>query len=236
MMAGPAFLSAALVLAACGSPPVVPEPEPQPTEQAGAILGQITPIGQDTQIRAEIEGIRTGVDSQGKFGLTLPDVATMTSTYQNDLLPVYQAPTPPNESGDSVFGLCTSVTQDAPDDLKVYPINELRTDTGRTLVQNRAPNSQEGLKLRTWWFSTQDVTFSFKGDCIGLGQVDTTLALKRGWNAVDTDYFGNRTTYVVAPLPQMILPWTDSSAALQSLSLGKNALAPWKNLPQYQGR
>lgn len=236
--AGSAFLGGVLLIAACGSTSPLPQPEPQPepSEQVGAILGRVTPPEGARRVQTAIEGIGTSVDTEGKFGLALPNAATMTSTYREELFPVYRPPTPPNEFGDSVFGLCQDVTEDAPDDLLVFPINELRTDTGRTLVQDRGQLSDSSDKITTWWFSSQDVTFSFKGNCIPLGQIDTTLTFKRGWNAVATEYFGDRTTYTVVEQPQTVQPWTDYGAAIGNLSLHPNILAPWKSLPQYRNR
>lgn len=231
MKAGAALLSGVLLLAACGG--TAPQPEPQPDEQTGAILGQITPLGQDTLVRTEITAIQTSVDSSGKFGLNLPNAATMTSTYAQDLFELYN---PQTEA--SVFGVCSDVNETAPDDLRVYPINELFTDTGRRLIQDRSQPSDNAnaFKYTAWWFSSQDVTFAFKGNCVGLGQIDTTLTFKRGWNAIATENYGDRTVYTVVEQPQTILPWTDSAASLQSLSLSPNILAPWKNSPQYRNR
>lgn len=224
-----AFVSSALLLASCGGGPA---PEPQPTEQAGQVLGTLRPFtpGSASSIKPEELNVSSGLDSAGKFGFTLPDAATMTTTYGGDLFPVYDAQ---QEVG--VFGVCSkdSVKTDAPADLRLYPLNKLVTNTGTQVFANLTPDSKETLpvKFKAWWFSNQDATFSFSGDCILWGKVNTTLSLKRGWNVLDITVTGQSATLTVGTQPdasQVWTPYTDSNLGNLSAADLSLLLEPWK--------
>lgn len=215
-------LTAALLLTACGG---TPDPQPQPTEQAGQISGQIVPWAVDKAhevlpVNAAIETPRADfkapVNAAGQFDLNLPGVSAMTSTYAGDLTTV--------KAG---FAGCTTLTTTAPDTLKIAQINELTTDTQRSLVAS----SNGGTTFKQWWFASENATFHITGrECLGtVGSFDTDLTLKRGWNVLDVNYnaASNTTSYAVVAAPQGRVDWLDQTQAAASLKVPAHFLRPW---------
>ncbi|MDO4245463.1 MAG: hypothetical protein Q4C89_05535 [Deinococcus sp.] len=235
-----AFVGGALLLAACGgggeapTPQPEPQPQPTPTEQAGTVLGTITPFapGKASVVKPEELATPSTVDSSGKFGFTLPNAETMTTTYGGDLFPVHDA-----EQGVGVFGLCSNVKTDAPGSLRLYPLNKLTTDTGLQLFANTNPQNTETLPLtfKVWWFANQDTTFTFSGECTLWNKVNTTLTLKRGWNVLDVALYSDHTTVAAGAQPGAAQAWTPFNAGgLGSLNLRPNLLEPWKVVPDFR--
>jgi hypothetical protein len=230
------------LLAGCGTTGKAPAPTPTPTEVGGLILGQITPFTPgDASSVYEGSGSAGGslvdasgtpltapVNDQGLFSLGLPKVATMTAAPDASLL--FTVP--------DVFGACENSQTSAPSGLRVYPITYLTTDTGKRIVSEIDP-SKANLNYRTWWFSNLATTVKYSGNCIGLGAINTTFALKRGWNliVIETNP-GVSTTYTASTQPTTPVPWQYASSSMGAAALKAypNLLTPWKNLPQYQNR
>lgn len=231
------------LLAACGTGTTkMPKPTPAPTEVAGLIPGQITPFtAGDASSVHEGDGTTAGslvdasgnlltalVSDQGVFNMALPKAATMTASPDASLL--FNFP--------DVFGVCNNPSSTPTPAPKVYPINFLTTDTAKRIVSEIDP-SKANLNYRTWWFSATTVTVHFKGTgCIGLGDIDTTFALKRGWNLIIQDTNpGVSTTYTASTQPTTAVPWQYASTTMGAAALKyPNLLTPWKNLPQYKNR
>ncbi|GHF46096.1 hypothetical protein HNQ07_002351 [Deinococcus metalli] len=242
-----------VLLAACGStapqpltPKPTPQPDPTPSEVSGLIMGKITPFtaGDASSVH---EGNGTPADQanggslvdasgnllvalvsdQGQFDLALPKVGTMTSAPDASLL--FTVP--------AVFGSCENSQTTAPSGLKVYPINFLTTDTGKNIVSEIDP-SKADLNYRAWWFSNIDATVEYSGNCLGLGKINTSFELKRGWNLLITETNpGVSTTYTVSTQPTSHVNWQYSVSSVGSASIKyPNLLSPWKNLPQYHNR
>lgn len=238
-----AVVGLGLVLSACGDggstlPEPIPEPMPKPDPmpvpngQIVVIKGQITPFmaGDASSVNKRELEIPTPVDSIGKFDLNLPGSSVMTGAKANLLFSVSNPDT-------SVFGLCQNITTDASDTLRVYPINFLRTNKDDQIIAQRTPSKASATRLTAWWFSNMDTTFAYKGDCIGLGKIDTTITLKKGWSVLDTEIDpGVKTTYAATTAPLSYFPWVKTTASVSSLSLSMNILEPWKNLPEYRNR
>lgn len=234
------------LLAACGGggTPPAPQPQPQPnptpapqpnptppptaTEVAGRIPGQITPFkaGAAGSVKPDELAVSAPVNATGVFDLGLPKVAAMTSTNASLLFSV-----------PDVFGACTNPQTSAPPTLKVYPINDLNTDKGQSLISEIDP-AKAALNYRAWWFATQDATVKFRGDCLGLGKIDTTFALKRGWNLLVTVTDpGVSTSYTAGSQPGSPVPWRPSNTlSAAGLDTAPNVLRPWRNLPEYRDR
>lgn len=234
-----AAVGLSLALSACGGGgTVTPDPDPKPDLQPvpnGQIMkiqGQITPFsaGDASSVDKRELGIPAPVGPAGKFDLNLPSTAVMTGANKNLLFSV-------KDSDASVFGLCNDITTDAPDDLRVYPINFLRTDRDDQIIRPLTANKASATRLKAWWFSNKDITFKYKGDCLGLGKIDTTITLKSGWSVLDTEIDpGVSTTYAATTAPLSYVPWVKTTAAVGAQSLAPNILEPWKNLPQYRNR
>lgn len=232
-----AVIGLSLMLSACGGGETVPEPDPKPPEpvpngQIALIKGQITPFtaGEASSVNKRELEIPAPVDAAGKFDLNLPNTAAMTSTKANLLFSV-------SDPDASVFGLCKNVVTDAPADLRVYPINFLRTDKDDMIIAQLAATKASATHFKSWWFANIDTTFKYKGDCLGLGQIDTTITLKKGWSVLDTEIDpGVKTTYAATTAPVSYSPWVKTTAAVGAQSLSMNILEPWKNLPQYRNR
>ncbi|MFK7601070.1 hypothetical protein ACI3L1_02530 [Deinococcus sp. SM5_A1] len=234
-----AAVGLSLVLSACGGgggstpePDPTPAPQPVPNGQITMIQGQITPFsaGVANSVDKRELAIPAPVDSVGKFDLALPSTSVMTGANSNLLFSV-------NNPDASVFGLCKDITTDAPDDLRVYPINFLRTDKDDQIISPLMSNKASATRLRAWWFSNKDITFKYKGDCLGLGKIDTTITLKSGWSILDTEIDpGVSTTYAATTAPLSYVPWVKTTAAVGAQSLAPNILEPWKNLPTYRNR
>ena len=229
---GLALTGATLLLASCGggSAPVVTPPSDggggeippitTPAEQTGRILGQITPFtaGQAGSVKPEELNESAPVSGQGLFDLALPGTTTMTTTYADLLF----------RSSD-VFGACENVTTTAPDSLRLYPIARLTTDTGQTLTANASGSTT----AKNWWFANQDASYTFQGNCLGLGSVSATFNFKLGWNVLDVTYGGASTTYAQVDAPTTAVEWRAGGLGSQRLN---NALEPWKNSAAYRAR
>ncbi|CAM3871578.1 hypothetical protein [Deinococcus frigens] len=230
-----AVIGLSLLLSACGggggAPEPDPIPDPQPTEQLGLIKGQIAPKI-TTKVRAEEPPISTTVDAEGKFDLPLPNAQAMATTYQDNLI-----------KATDLFGPCEMVVTDAPASLEVRPINKLRLDNEAIIISpvNQNPDIYS---YKSWVFSEQDASFTFKGNCFGLDDVTANVVLKRGWNVFDAQVNTKtkKTTYAPATTPKPLATdytsWIKSSGgtSTSAQSLGANILEPWKNLPQYRNR
>lgn len=215
-------LTASLLLTACGGG----ESPMPPAEQSGLIQGKLTPPTLGSSVKPEELRISAPTDaSTGAFSLGLPDAVTMTTTYKDLLLGV------PDIFGGTIGDICTNVSTNAPAELRLYPISKLMTNTGTSVIA--ADATRAAYNAKNWWFSDRDISFSFKGNCVGLGAVDATFDFGRGWNVLDVTYYGDHTTYVATPQPDANTPWTlNSGAAAQSLQ--PNVLEPWKNSRAYQ--
>ncbi|MFC5848725.1 hypothetical protein [Deinococcus petrolearius] len=224
---GTALTGAALLLAACGGS-VTPTgsggdevpPVTAPAEQPGRILGQITPFtaGQASRVMPEELTISAPVRGEGLFDLALPGATAMTTTYADLLF-----------AATDVFGACEKVTTTAPASLRLYPIATLKTDTGQTLTARAAGSTT----VKNWWFASQAASYTFQGECLGLGTVDVTFNFKLGWNVLDVTYGGTSTTYTQVAAPTTPVEWR--AGGLGSQRLG-NALEPWKNSAAYRAR
>lgn len=218
---GTALTGAALLLASCGgSVSTQSGPILLPGEQAGHIPGQITPFtaGQAARVKPEELNESAAVSATGGFDLALPTVTTTTATYADLLFN-------PTE----VFGACENVTTTAPDSLRLYPIATLKTDTGQTLTANASGSTT----AKNWWFANQDASYTFKGECLGLGTVNATFNFKLGWNVLDVTYGGSSTTYTQVEAPTGPVEWRTGGLGSQRLN---NALEPWKNSAAYRAR
>lgn len=221
---GLAFATATLLLSACGGPETPVDPPIQ--NSAGVIQGQISPwtTGWANSVKPVNAAIETpgadftaAVRSNGGFDLTLPGAGAMNSTYAGDLMTVKNA-----------FAGCSVLSTTAPDALKIAQINELVTDTNKSIVAS----SNGGINFKLWWYATQDATFTLSGsDCIGIGSTNSTLALKQGWNVVDqttaTAGGQNVTTYTVVAPPTERVTWSPGASALSMQGLSPNVLRPW---------
>ncbi|MDV6373392.1 hypothetical protein [Deinococcus arenicola] len=229
-----AVIGLSLVLSACGgggggiTPTPDPKPDPTPTEQAGLIMGKVTP-GQATSLQPDELPTTALVSAQGQFDLNLPNFAQMTGTYASTLF-----------NAKDVFGCSDDEIQTytAPAGLKITPVNFLKNETSQRFI---APVNQAATtyNFKAWWFSNMDATVVFKANCLVASKIDTTLNLKRGWNVLNTDFdFGKSTTYAVTSQPTTYIPWVKANAAasLSTQALAANVLEPWKNLPQYRNR
>ncbi|WP_412026787.1 hypothetical protein [Deinococcus yunweiensis] len=242
-----------VLLAACGTtvtvtpePNPTPNPTPTPSEVAGLIKGKLTPFkagdansvyegngkpASDPQGGSLVDAngnlLTALVSDQGVFDMALPNVATMTASPDASLL--FNVP--------DVFGLCESSQTTVPAGLKVYPINFLTTDTNKRIVSEIDP-SKSNLNYRTWWFSNMAATVKYTGNCTGLGAINTTFALKRGWNLIVQETNpGVSTTYKASTQPTTVVSWQYAASSLNATALQyPNLLTPWKNLPQYRNR
>ncbi|GGM21743.1 hypothetical protein [Deinococcus aerophilus] len=231
-----AFVGLGLLLSACGGglslPDPTPDPKPIPNGEIKVIQGQIVPFeaGSITSVdKRELE-IPAPVGSMGKFDLNLPTSETMTGKNANLLFSV-------SNSDSSVFGLCQNVQTDAPSSLKVYPINFLRTNKDDQIINQLNGSKSSAVRFRAYWYANMDTTFKYKGDCLALGKIDTTITLKKGWSVLDTEIDpGVMTTYAPISAPVSYSPWVKSTASIGAQALALNILEPWKNLPQYRNR
>ncbi|KQR41196.1 hypothetical protein [Deinococcus sp. Leaf326] len=222
---GAALTGAALLLASCGGTMAGPgtedtQPIILPGEQLGRIPGQITPftVGQAASVKPEELNESAPVSATGSFDLGLPTVTSMTAKYSDLLF-----------NATDVFGACSNVTTTAPDSLRLYPIATLKTDTGQPLTANASGSTT----AKNWWFASQDASYTFQGECIGLGTVNATFNLKLGWNVLDVNYGGTVTSYTQVDAPTAPVEWRTGGLGSQRLN---NALEPWKNSAAYRAR
>ncbi len=233
LVLGTVLTGAALVLASCGGGAITPETTPPPgggstelppvttpAEQSGRIPGQITPFtaGQASSVRPEELSESAAVSGSGLFDLALPGATTMTTTYTDLLF-----------NATDIFGSCENVITTAPDSLRLYPIASLKTDTGQALTANASGSTT----AKNWWFANQDASYTFQGDCLGLGTVNATFNFKLGWNVLDVTYSGASTAYAQVAAPTSPVEWRVGGLGSQRLN---NALEPWKNSAAYRAR
>lgn len=229
---GLALTTTALLLSACGGDP---QPEPQPTEQVGVILGQVEPVRDSTKTVAPVNGavqtpgatFTATVQPNGTFDLNLPNSTTINGSYASDLKTVKNSYSYCDKSLDPN----ATFTTNAPDDMKMLQINELRSNDGRQLIAA----SQGGTTFRQWWYVDRDIQLTFTGtNCLFIGDASANLALKKGWNIVDQTLtpVGDKvvTTYTLATQPTERTIFSDSAMATQSFKgFNINMLRPWQN-------
>ncbi|THF86162.1 hypothetical protein E7T09_13130 [Deinococcus sp. KSM4-11] len=216
------------LLAACGNTTVTITPTPKPTEVAGLIMGKITPFtaGDANSVAPDYLKISAPVSTTGQFDLGLPKASVMNTTYNSDLVAIKD-----------VFGSCTDPQITAPADMEVFPINYLTTDKNQRIISEPTAGSTP-FTYRGWWYSNKEATVKFKGtQCLLLGDTDTTLSFKLGWNLVLVSTDGNTATYTMSTQPTTHVAWQPfNTTKMASLGLSPNVLTPWRVLPQYRNR
>lgn len=219
-----------ILLSACGGPST-----PEPTEQAGLISGQVQPMRATTTsvtpVNAAVETpgrpFTTTVQANGNFDLNLPNSAKLNSSYATDLKTVKASYSYCDKSlvPDATF------TTNAPDDMKMLQINELRSNDARQLVAT----TNDGTTFREWWYVDRDIQLTFTGtNCFFIGDINANLNLKKGWNVVEQTMtpVGEKvvTTFKLLTQPTTRTVYTDGSMTAQSnRSFNINMLRPWQN-------
>ena len=119
----------------------------------------------------------------------------------------------------------------------VFPINFLTTDKGQRYISEPTAGSTP-LTYRGWWYADTAGKVTFKGtDCLFLGDTNTTLTFKLGWNLVLVGTDGNTATYTMSTQPTTHVAWQPfTDAGMTSQGLNQNVLTPWRALPQYRNR